>query len=61
MSSKIKSTLALSLTPIFHLGTYRGSRMVQECVETARELGLDLVKTTPYHLDKLLGHKYHQV
>ncbi|KAF9545566.1 hypothetical protein EC957_010875 [Mortierella hygrophila] len=38
----------------------RISQMVIECVETASEMGLDVVKTTPERLDTLLGHKYHQ-
>ncbi|KAG0060022.1 hypothetical protein BGZ89_012605 [Linnemannia elongata] len=38
----------------------RISKMVQECVETATEMGLDVVKTTPDRLNTLIGHKYHQ-
>jgi hypothetical protein len=51
----------MSLNPSLYMGTNRVSQMVKECVETAGELGLDLIKTTPRHLDSLLGHKYHQV
>ncbi|KAF9148570.1 hypothetical protein BG015_009700 [Linnemannia schmuckeri] len=35
-------------------------QMVQECVKTAGEMGLKVVKATPDRLDTLLGHKYHQ-
>lgn len=35
--------------------------MVRECVDTAGEMGLEVVKTTPNSLNTLLGHKYHQV
>ncbi|KAG0212106.1 Ribose methyltransferase [Mortierella sp. NVP41] len=38
----------------------RISQMVQECVETAGEMGLDIVKTNNERLDTLLGHQYHQ-
>ncbi|KAF9336043.1 hypothetical protein BGZ91_010189, partial [Linnemannia elongata] len=38
----------------------RISKMVQECVETATEMGLDVVKTTPDRLNTLIGHKCHQ-
>lgn len=49
-----------SLTSLF-IETSRISKMVQECVETATEMGLDVVKTTPDRLNTLIGHKYHQV
>ncbi|KAG0369777.1 Ribose methyltransferase [Mortierella sp. AD032] len=38
----------------------RTSQLVQECVNTAHEMGVDVVKTTSDKLDTLLGHRYHQ-
>ncbi|KAF9904724.1 hypothetical protein EC991_002361 [Linnemannia zychae] len=38
----------------------RISQMVQECVDTAKEMGLNVVKTTPEKLNSLIGHQAHQ-
>ncbi|KAF9925122.1 hypothetical protein FBU30_005015 [Linnemannia zychae] len=38
----------------------RFSGLTQECVDTAKDMGLDIVRTNSRELDKLLGHDYHQ-